>query len=129
MRVSRAEQQAVVERFRVALATGRVQGLMDVLAPDVVLIADGGGVAAAARVPIHGADLVAKLLGGLSRYPAELGTAPVVLNGAPALRIEADGELVAAVSLLVEDGRITRIYAMRNPHKLERLDEPAELSR
>ncbi|MGE3255950.1 RNA polymerase sigma-70 factor [Pseudonocardia sp.] len=129
MQVSRAEQQAVVERFRVALRTGRVQELMDVLAPDVVLIADGGGIAAAARVPIHGADLVAKLLSGLSRYPAEMGTAPVVLNGAPALRIEADGELVAAVSLVVEDGRITRIYAMRNPHKLERLDEPAELSR
>ncbi|MGD9531425.1 MAG: RNA polymerase sigma-70 factor [Pseudonocardia sp.] len=129
MQVSRAEQQAVVERFRVALRTGRVQELMDVLAPDVVLIADGGGIAAAARVPVHGADLVAKLLSGLSRYPAEMGTAPVVLNGAPALRIEADGELVAAVSLVVEDGRITRIYAMRNPHKLERLDEPAELSR
>src|SRR5580698_416145 len=55
MQVSRSEQQAVVERFLVALRTGRLQELMDVMAPDVVLIADGGGIVAAARVPIHGA--------------------------------------------------------------------------
>ena len=51
------------------------------------------------------------------------------LNGAPALRIELGGELDTAVSLVVEDGRITRIYAIRNPHKLARLDEEAALSR
>ena len=50
------------------------------------------------------------------------------LNGAPAGRIEVDGEL-AAVSLVVENGRVTRIYVMRNPRKLTRLDEPAELAR
>src|SRR5205085_1326619 len=46
VRVSRAEQQAVVERFLAALRTGRLQELMEVMAPDVVLIADGGGLAA-----------------------------------------------------------------------------------
>jgi hypothetical protein len=39
------------------------------------------------------------------------------------------GELDTAVSLVVEDGRVTRIYAIRNPHKLARLDEEATLSR
>ncbi|MGE3662981.1 MAG: RNA polymerase sigma-70 factor [Pseudonocardia sp.] len=129
MQVSRTEQQAVLERFRAALRTGRVQELMDVLAPDVVLIADGGGIAAAARVPIHGADVVAKLLAGLNRHVASVTTTAVSLNGAPAVLLDGDGELLAAVSIAVADGRITRIYAMRNPHKLERLDEPAELSR
>jgi len=52
----------------------------------------------------------------------------VWLNGAPAGRIEIDGE-TTAVSLVVENGRITRIYVMRNPQKLTRLDEPAELVR
>jgi hypothetical protein len=42
MPVSQAEQQAVVERFLFALRTGHVQELMEVMAPDVVLIADGG---------------------------------------------------------------------------------------
>jgi hypothetical protein len=44
-------------------------------------------------------------------------------------RIDLAGELDTAVSLVVADGRITRVYAMRNPHKLARLDEEATLSR
>ncbi|MFC0598409.1 RNA polymerase sigma-70 factor [Streptomyces palmae] len=127
-RVSRSEQQAVVERFLDALRTGRLQGLMEVLAPDVVLIADGGGVVAAALTPIHGVDLVAPLLARANQVVAALEATPVWLNGAPAGRIRFDGE-PAAVSLEVEDGRVTRIYVVRNPGKLTRLDEPAELAR
>jgi RNA polymerase sigma-70 factor (TIGR02957 family) len=128
VRVSRAEQQAVVERFLAALRTGRLQELMDLLAPDVVLIADGGGLVAAARVPIRGAELVVKLLARANRVVAAFGVTPVWLNGQPAGRLEIDGQ-VAAVSLVVENGRITRIYAVANPRKLTRLDEPAELAR
>jgi RNA polymerase sigma-70 factor (ECF subfamily) len=128
VQVSRSEQQAVVERFLVALRTGRLQELMEVMAPDVVLIADGGGLVAAARVPIHGAERVARLLARADRIVAAIETTTVWLNGAPAGRIEIDGQL-AAVSLVVENGQITRIYAMANPQKLTRLDEPAELAR
>ena len=123
VQVSLSEQQVVVERFLAALRTGQLQQLMEVMAPDVVLIADGGGLASAARAPIHGAELVASLL---ARPDREVST--VWLNGAPAGRIEIDGRL-AAVSLVVEDGRITHIYAMANPRKLTRLEEPAELAR
>jgi len=59
---------------------------------------------------------------------AALEMATVWLNGAPAGRIECDGE-PAAVSLTVENGRITRIYVVRNPGKLTRLDQLAELTR
>ena len=127
--VSRSEQQAVVERFLVALQTGRLQELMELLAPDVVMIADGGGLAAAARAPLRGADLVASVLARVNRVQAAVATSTVWVNGAPAGRIEFDGELIAAVSLVVESGRVTRIYAMRNPRKLTRLDETAELAR
>lgn len=123
MRVSRSEQQTVVERFLAALSTGQVQELMEVLAPDVVLIADGGGFAAAAPVPVHGARVVAALLARPDRV-----VSAVWLNGAPAGRIEADGRL-AAVSVVVEHGRITRIHAVANPEKLTRLDVPAQLAR
>jgi hypothetical protein len=102
---------------------------MEVMAPDVVLIADGGGFAAAFRAPIHGAERVAKLLARANRVVARFETRTVWLNGAPAGRIDLDGELGAAVSLAVDHGRITRIYVMRNPRKLARLDEPAELAR
>jgi len=67
VQVSRSEQQAVVERFLAALRTGQLQELMEVMAPDVVLIADGGGLVAAARAPIHGAERVAKLLARANR--------------------------------------------------------------
>ncbi|MFD9606626.1 RNA polymerase sigma-70 factor [Streptomyces sp. NPDC059970] len=128
VQVSRSEQQAVVERFLLALRTGQLLELMEVMAPDVVMIADGGGVVAAALEPIHGAELVAPLLARASRVVAAFETTAVWLNGAPAGRIEMDGE-PAAVSLVVENGRVTRIYVVRNPRKLTRLDELAELAR
>ena len=128
VQVSRSEQQAVVERFLAALRTGQLQELMEVMAPDVVLIADGGGLAAAAR----GSDPRGRTRGEVARArepgAAAFETTTVWLNGAPAGRIEIDGE-PAAVSLVVENGRVTRIYVMRNPRKLTRLDEPAELAR
>ena len=128
VRVSRSEQQAVVERFLVALRTGRLQELLDVLAPDVVMIADGGGLVAAALTPVHGAEVVGKLLARANQVVTAFETTAVWLNGSPAGRVEFDGE-PAAVSLVVDHGRITRIYVVRNPRKLTRLDEPAELAR
>ena len=128
VQVSRSEQQAVVERFLAALRTGQLQELLEVLAPDVVMIADGGGVVAAALAPLHGAEVVAKLLAGANRKVAALRTTTVWLNGAPAGRIDFDGE-PSTVSLAVENGRVTRIYVVRNPRKLTRLDAPAELAR
>jgi RNA polymerase sigma-70 factor (TIGR02957 family) len=128
VRVSRSEQQAVVERFLLAVRTGDLDELMELLTPDVVFIADGGGVARAARSPIRGAEVVAKALARAHRVLATLETTTVWLNGAPAGRIEINGE-PAAASLVVEDGRVTRIYVTVNPQKLTRLDEPAELVR
>jgi len=128
VRVSRAEQQAVVERFLAALRTGRLQELLEVMAPDVVMVADGGGVAAAFPAPIHGAEAVAQVLTRGNRTMTTLETTSVWLNGAPGARIESDGG-PAAVSLTVDGGRITGIYVVRNPQKLTRLDKPAELTR
>jgi len=126
--VSRSEQQAVVERFLVAVRTGQLQELMELLAPDVVFIADSGGLARAARSPIRGAEVVARALARAHRVVGALEITTVWLNGAPAGRIEINGE-PAAASLVVENGRVTRIYVTVNPQKLTRLDEPAELAR
>ena len=130
IQVERAEQERVIERFLAALNTGDVQGLMDVLAPDVVLVADGGGVVTAARRPIVGAEkLGAFLAAGLAQVGTGLTGSPVWLNGAPGARIEIDGALAGAISLTVENGRITRIYSIVNPHKLAWLDNEAALTR
>ncbi|AKJ12332.1 RNA polymerase sigma24 factor [Streptomyces incarnatus] len=128
VRVSRAEQQAVVERFLAALRTGQLAELLRLMAPDVVMVTDGGGVVAAAMTPFHGAAAVAEVLVRAHRLVDTLEVSAVWLNGAPAGRIDIDGE-PSALSLTVEDGRITRIHVVRNPHKLTHLNEPAELVR
>jgi RNA polymerase sigma factor (sigma-70 family) len=116
------------ERFLAAVRQGDLQGLLDVLAPDVVLVADGGGLAAAIPRPIPGAERVARLLVGAGRI-ADLEATAIWLNGSPGGRIDIAGALDTAVSLTVQDGRITRIFAIRNPHKLARLDDFAALTR
>jgi len=128
VQVSRSEQEAVVERFLAALRTGQLQELMEIMAPDVVLIADGGGLAAAALAPVQGAEPVATVLARASRSAFAFASTIMWLNGAPAGRLEVAGE-PAAVSLVVEGGRITRVYLVRNPRKLTRLGEPADLAR
>ena len=129
IQVDRAEHRQVVDRFLAALRTGDLQVLLDVLAPDVVLVADGGGEVAAVRRPVVGSDRVATLLSRFKTIAPGAVVGTVRLNGAPAGRIDLAGELNTAVSLVVADGRITRIYAIRNPHKLARLDQEATLSR
>jgi RNA polymerase sigma-70 factor (TIGR02957 family) len=127
MQVDRAQQEAILEKFMAAVSSGDVRGLMDVLAPDVVLVADGGGLVAAARKPLAGADRVAAFLARLAGLPGLVATT-TWLNGMPGARVDVNGE-ATAVSLMVEDGRVTRIYAMRNPQKLSGLKKTAELRR
>ena len=131
IRVERSEHEEVVGRLTAAMSSGDLQGLMDVLAPDVVAVADGGGlVRGAARRPIVGADKLARyLLGGMAKYGVQLTLSPMWLNGQPGVRVEVEGQLVGAVSLTVADGRITHVYSIANPEKLARLDAEMVLTR
>jgi RNA polymerase sigma-70 factor, ECF subfamily len=127
MQVDRAEQEAVLEKFMTAVTSGDLHGLLELLAPDVVLIADGGGLAAAIRKPLSGAQRVAAFIARLAELP-ELVSTTAWFNGMPGVRIDV-GSDVSVVSLVIEDDRITRIYAIRNPNKLGGLEEVAELRR
>ena len=131
VKVERSEHEKVVARLGRAIATGDLQALMDVLAPDVVSVADGGGkVRGAARRPIVGADKLARyLVAGLAKYGSGLNLSPMMVNGQPGLRAEVDGELIGAISVSVEDGRVSRIYSIANPEKLARLDAEMGLTR
>ncbi|MBB0244389.1 RNA polymerase sigma-70 factor [Streptomyces alkaliphilus] len=128
-RVDRAEREAVVERFMAAVREGDLRGLLDVLAPDVVVVADGGGIARAARRPIEGAHRVAPLLAGLAEREPGLEVTPILLNGEPGMRLVLWGELIAVAGVVIEEGRITRVHAVRNPEKLTRVGEEVALRR
>jgi RNA polymerase sigma-70 factor (ECF subfamily) len=128
-KVSRTEQQQVVQRFLAALTTGDVQGLMDVLAPDVVIVADGGGLVPAIRHPVEGRERAVTLLSRFAQVAPGAKVATLLLNGAVAARLNPGGDLTFAITFVVDDGRITRLYAVANPHKLGRLEKVTELRR
>ncbi len=129
MEVGRAEQEQVVARFIAALNTGDLQELMDVLAPDVVAVADGGGQVPATRKPVVGAEKVVALFKAGVRKVVSFAGAPVLVNGAPAVRVEVDGEVAGTISVAVENGRITRMFSVWNPEKLAWLGDEAVLTR
>jgi RNA polymerase sigma-70 factor (ECF subfamily) len=131
VRVVRSEFEEVVSRLVAALNSGDLQGLMDVLAPDVVSVGDGGGkVQGAARRPIVGADRVARyVLGGLAKAQGAVAAVATRVNGEPGIRMEMDGQVLAVLGVAIDGGRITRIFSIANPDKLGRIDEEAAVSR
>nr|WP_222836736.1 RNA polymerase sigma-70 factor [Beutenbergia cavernae] len=125
--VSPAETRAVLAAFRSALETGDLRRLLDVMAPDVVFLADGGGVVRAALEPVVGSDDVGRFLGGVAERMGSLRI--VEVNGHPALLFERDGAVETVMAVRVERGLISGLYAVRNPAKLSHLGQETTLSR
>jgi RNA polymerase sigma-70 factor (ECF subfamily) len=128
--VSAAETSGALEAFQRAIETGDLQSLLDMLAPDVVLLGDGGGVVQAVVRPIVGANRVARLLAiGLPRIGGQASVEPVQINGSPALIIRLNGEIDDVVAVRIDDGLITGLYVVRNPEKLSRVERETAVSR
>ncbi|MFF3667433.1 RNA polymerase sigma-70 factor [Microtetraspora malaysiensis] len=117
--VTARQAEAAAEAFRRALETRDLQGLLDVLAPDVVAISDGGGVKQATPRPIIGAGKVARfIVGGLTKNDITLIVEATTVNGSPAVALHMDGELDGVIAMRVEDTHISGLYYVRNPQKL-----------
>ncbi|MFF2775991.1 RNA polymerase sigma-70 factor [Streptomyces sp. NPDC058052] len=127
---SLGEARAAMESFRRAIETGDPQALLDVLAPDVVLLSDGGGLKKAALHPVVGAEKIVRFyLGGTARLQATVTWTPTLVNGSPALAAHVDGALDGVMAVRVENTRITGLYFVRNPEKLTHLDSETPLTR
>jgi RNA polymerase sigma-70 factor (ECF subfamily) len=127
--VSPATSRDALEAFRRAVETGDLRELLEILAPEVVFLGDGGGVVQAVLEPVAGAAAVARLLtAGLGNF-ATGALAPAQVNGHPALVLRRDGEVDTVLALRIDDGLVTGLYAVRNPEKLSRLDEETPLRR
>jgi RNA polymerase sigma-70 factor (ECF subfamily) len=128
--VSPAETRGALDAFQRAVETGDLQSLLDILAPDAVLLGDGGGVKQAVPRPIVGADRVARLLAAsLGRVRAEMSVEPAQVNGCPALILRLNGELDTVVAVRIDDGLITGLYGVRNPQKLSHMEQETALRR
>lgn len=128
--VSAAEARGAIDAFQRAVETGDLQSLLDMLAPDVVLLGDGGGVKQAVLRPIVGADKVGRLLaGGWGKLGATTSLHPVQANGYPALILRMDGQIDAVIAVRLDDGLVSGLYVVRNPEKLSRIDHETALRR
>lgn len=127
--VSSNEGQAVLESFQHAVETGDPQALLDVLAPQVVLMSDGGGIKHAALRPVTGAERVARMFaGGMSKVAGTATTEMTMVNGNPALLVRLDGEIDGVMAISVADARITGLYYVRNPEKLSHIASATPLA-
>jgi len=130
--VDAATTAEITEQFMTAAATGDMEGLLSMLAPDAIWTADSGGKASAARRPVVGADRVAKAIIGIFRLGQKLPDVRIqtaVYNSAPAVIVYSADHLEGVFLIEVIDGKITHFYAMRNPDKLAGITIPRTISR
>lgn len=118
--VDPAEQRDLTERFLAAAADGDIERLLSLLAPDASLVGDSGGKSKAPLRVIETADKVARFLAGAARKGIDERTTfeTLELNGAVAILARYDGKPDAVFQLDVADGRVQRVYVIRNPDKL-----------
>ena len=111
----------LVAEFFAAARSGNVEGFLGALAPDVVLLGDGGGQVPTVKHPLAGRGRVGRFLAGVSR---KRRWGPVVLtelNAQPAMVVFQDGVLTNALLLDLTEEGVTAVYVVRNPAKLKRL--------
>jgi RNA polymerase sigma-70 factor (ECF subfamily) len=128
-----SEQRRVTERFLETTSTGDLEGLMAVLAPEVTLVADGGGRALAPRRPVRGAEKVARFLLAvateerMARFLRSVGSEPVAanlrvhvsqVNGGPGILVVSGAKPISALVLDVSEGVVRTIHLVANPEKL-----------
>jgi len=119
----------VVDEFVAALALGDIDAALARLAPDVVLLSDGGPTRRAARRPVVGAARVVRLLANLARrLEGSVGVEAATVNGDPGVIFSLDGQRDTAAAFELREGRVTAIWLIRNPDKLTHLDEEVTLA-
>ena len=119
-----AERHALAHSFLRAAREGDFAGLMAMLAPDAILVGDGGGKARSIPKPMVGGSQVARALASFYKIADQAGVTlhPAIVNGQPGFRsLAPDGKLVNVVQVDIADGRIQRVHSMLNPDKLHHL--------
>jgi RNA polymerase sigma-70 factor (ECF subfamily) len=116
-----AEQRRVVDAFLAAARGGDIEGLVAVLAPDVVLRSDGGSARPGLTRSIRGATAVARSALAGARGSKSIVLRPALVNGAAGLVLVENGEAFAVWGFTVSGSRIVEIDAVFDPERVRRL--------
>ena len=128
---SRQQREEVARRFFDAAAGGDMNGLLELLAPDVTMVGDGGGKAWATARPVHGAQQVARFMLGLYRQGPKWGATVELawVNGQPgAVTHDRDGRVINVFALDIADGVVQAIRSVVNPDKLHHLGPVSDVA-
>ncbi|MBO2455827.1 RNA polymerase sigma factor SigJ [Actinomadura barringtoniae] len=117
-RASKTETERVLKAFKAAADAGDMAELVELLHPEAVYVADGGGKVTAARRPVLGAERVARLAVRQIELRRPTAFRIVEVNGWPALATYDNGELVWLDTVEIANGRITEFRRLANPEKL-----------
>jgi RNA polymerase sigma-70 factor (ECF subfamily) len=120
-RASRAETERVLKAFKAAADAGDMAELVELLDPEAVYVADGGGKVTAARRPVRGAEPIALLAVRQIEIRRPDAFQIIEVNGCPALATYRGGELVWLDTVEIADGRITALRRLANPEKFAHL--------
>ncbi|WP_040685785.1 RNA polymerase sigma factor SigJ [Nocardia vinacea] len=115
---SSTERTEMVRDFKRAWETKDIEALIGLLDPQAIATADGGGLALAFRDPINGGQQIAHAWMELATHGPALTLQERTVNGQPGLVAQLDDTIVSVYAFDIADGRITRIWAIRNPEKL-----------
>jgi RNA polymerase sigma-70 factor (ECF subfamily) len=127
---SRQQRERLAARFFDAIEEGDMEGLIELLAADVVVVGDNGGTSPSWPRPIFGRDRVSRLLLGLGRHARDLGTTVrrSEINGQPgAMFLDSSGHLMYVVTIDVADGVVQTVRSVINPDKLRHLGPLADV--
>jgi RNA polymerase sigma-70 factor, ECF subfamily len=127
---SRQQREELADRFFEAVGEGDMDGLVELLAADVVVYGDGGGTSPSWPRPIFGRDRVVRLLLGVGMQSSDLGlqTRRAEINGQPGIMVfDPDGRLINVMTLDIADGVVLTIRSVINPEKLRHLGPLADV--
>jgi RNA polymerase sigma-70 factor, ECF subfamily len=120
--VRREDHERIIFQFGQAVITGDMEGLLALLADDIVTFSDGGGKVSAARNPIVGADHVTRFFFGILDKQPEGSISQIgEINGQPAVVTHVDKRPYNVLVFDIADNRIRRIFNIRNPEKLRQI--------
>jgi RNA polymerase sigma-70 factor (TIGR02957 family) len=129
---SEEQREKLAENFFAAVENGEFEGLETLLAEDVELHGDGGGIAPAIRHPIYGRVKAAQMMRNWGRLAERIGgfqIRRVVVNGQPGAEfLDSDGRLINVMALDIADGQIQTIRSIVNPEKLGHLGPLADVN-